>query len=44
VVASVVQPDGEVRTSFAVETMSAEDRRRLEIWVIDAALLSLVPR
>jgi hypothetical protein len=43
VVASVVQPDG-ARTSFAVDTMSEEDRKRLEIWVIDAALQSLVPR
>jgi len=44
VVASVAQPGGATRTSFAVDWMAEEDKRRLEIWVIDAALLSLAPQ
>jgi hypothetical protein len=44
VVASAPQPDGGVRTSFAIDAMSEPDKRKLEILVIDSALKSLVPR
>jgi hypothetical protein len=38
VVASMSQPDGSCRTSFTIETMSNDDRKRLEVFVVDAAL------
>lgn len=44
VVASTPQPDGGVRTSFAIDVLSEPDKKKLEIWVLDAALQSLVPR
>jgi hypothetical protein len=44
VVASAAQPGGGSRTSFAIDAMAEDDKRRLEIAVIDAALISLVPR
>lgn len=44
VVASTPLPDGTVRTSFAIDMMPDGDRARLEIWVIDAALLALTRR
>jgi hypothetical protein len=45
VVSSVPASGGrEARTSFAIEEMWEDDKERLENLVIDAALLSLVPR
>lgn len=38
VVASQRLPDGSVRTSFVIESMSDADKKRLEIAVVDAAL------
>jgi hypothetical protein len=38
VVASMGQPDGSCRTSFTIESMSNDDRKRLEVFVVDAAL------
>jgi hypothetical protein len=44
VVANVRDGSGAYRTSFAIETMSNEDRTRLEVAVIDVALDSLPKR
>jgi hypothetical protein len=44
VVASASQPDGSFRTSFAIDSMTDDDRKRLEIWVLDYALKAVAKR
>jgi hypothetical protein len=44
VVASNRQPDGSWRTSFNIQFVPPDDRRKLEVWVLDAALKSVGKR